>query len=494
MTLKKAACIGAGVIGAGWAARLAHNGVDVKLYDPDPRAPGKLAEVMHNADRAMAKLTVAPFPARGSITFSATLDEAVNDAQLILECAPEREEIKKKILSEVEEYAAPDALIGSSTSGLLPTKLQGAMTHPARFLVTHPFQPVYLLPLVELVGGEKTAQASIEKAKQIFTSLGMKPLHVRKEIDAFIADRLLEAVWRESLWMVNDDIATAQEIDDALIYGAGLRWAMMGSFLTYRIAGGEQGMRHFMSQFGPALKWPWTKLMDTPELDDTLLNKIVTQSDQQAAGADIRSLERKRDDCLIAILQALKTQDYGAGKVLGDYEELLYSKVHDQSGMGSIDYSKPLQLHQCTVLAQWVDYNGHMTESRYLQVFGDCSDALYRHLGIDSDYLENQGSYYTVESHIMHIREVAGLQPLYATTQLLDYDVKRLHLFHSLYHKGTGELLASCEQMMLHVDAQTGKAGAVSDAILEKVKMITQAHSRLDRPDSAGRRIGINRT
>ena len=494
MTLEKAACIGAGVIGAGWAARLAFNGVDVKLYDPDPRAPERLADVMANADRAMAKLTIAPFPAKGSIRFSDSLGDAVSDAELILECAPEREDLKKKILAQVEQSAPTTALIGSSTSGLLPTNLQSEMLHPERFLVTHPFQPVYLLPLVELVGGDKTAMDSIEKAKVIFASLGMKPLHVRKEIDAFIADRLLEAVWRESLWMVNDDIATAQEIDDALIYGAGLRWAMMGSFLTYRIAGGENGMHHFMSQFGPALKWPWTKLMDTPELDDVLLNKIVSQSDEQAAGVDIRELERKRDDCLIAILQALKTQNYAAGKVLGDYEESLYAKVHDYLDQGDIDFTKPLQLHQCTVLAEWVDYNGHMTESRYLQVFGDCSDALYRLLGIDSDYLENQGSYYTVETHIMHIQEVAGLQPIYATTQMLDYDEKRLHLFHSLYHQSSGDLLASCEQMMLHVDAKSGKAGALNNAMFEKVKTIAQAQSQLGKPDAAGRQIGIKRS
>lgn len=494
MSVNKAACLGAGVIGAGWAARLAFNGVDVKMYDPDPRAPGRLAEVMANADRAMAKLTVAPFPAKGSITFSQTLAEAVHDAQLIIECAPEREDLKKKILAEVEQSAPADTLIGSSTSGLLPTRLQSEMAHPERFLVTHPFQPVYLLPLVELVGGDRTSAQCIEQAKDIFTRLGMKPLHVRKEIDAFIADRLLEAVWRESLWMVNDDVATAEEIDDALIYGAGLRWAMMGSFLTYRIAGGELGMHHFMSQFGPALKWPWTKLMDTPELDDELLDKIVSQSDAQAAGIGIRELERKRDDCLIAILQALKTQNYAAGKVLGDYEESLYARVHDRSDRAEIDYSQPLPLHQCTVLAEWVDYNGHMTESRYLQVFGDCSDALYRHLGIDREYLDQQGSYYTVETHMMHIREVAGLQPLYATTQILDHDEKRLHVFHRLYHQGTDELLASCEQMMLHVDAQSGKAGAASDAMLEKVAAIAQAQSNLPRPDAAGRSIGIKRT
>ena len=491
--IKRAACIGAGVIGAGWAARLAFNGIDVKMFDPHPDAPRRLNEVMANADRAMAKLTIAPFPPKGSISFSETLDDAVIDAQLIIESAPEREDLKKSILAQVETSAEVDALIVSSTSGLLPSKLQSEMNHPERFLVAHPFQPVYLLPLVELVGGEKTDIQNIEKAKVIYSALGMKPLHVRKEIDAFIADRLLEAVWRESLWMVNDDVATAAEIDDALIYGAGLRWAMMGSFLTYRIAGGELGMHHFMSQFGPALKWPWTKLMDTPELDDELLNKIVSQSDEQADGVDIRELERQRDDCLIAILQALKTQNYAAGKVLGDYEESLYANVHGGHDKTQIDYSKPMRLFETTVQPQWVDYNGHMTESRYLQVFGDSSDALYRHLGINRAYLDEVGSYYTVETHIMHVREVAGLEPIYSTTQLLDHDEKRLHLFHCIYHAGTNELLASGEQMMLHVDAKSGKTQAAPDGMLEKIGLIAQAQSMLGKPDVAGRSIAIKR-
>ena len=140
------------------------------------------------------------------------------------------------------------------------------MTHPERFVVGHPFNPVYLLPLVEVVAGEQTSEETVERALAFYASIGMKPLRVRKEIDGFVADRLLEALWREALWLVHDDVATVEEVDDAIRYGAGLRWAQMGTFLTYRIAGGEDGMRHFLAQFGPALEWPWTKLTDVPEL------------------------------------------------------------------------------------------------------------------------------------------------------------------------------------------------------------------------------------
>jgi len=488
--IQRVACIGAGVIGAGWAARLAWNGIDVKMYDPHPQAPRRLSEVMANADRAMSKLTIAPFPPKGSVTFCNSMEAAVEDAQFIQESAPEREDLKIKLLAEIEQFAPADALIGSSTSGLLPTNLQAYMNHPERFFVAHPFQPVYLLPLVELVAGEKTELVSIEQAKEFFKTIGMRPLHVRKEIDAFLADRLMESMWREALWLVHDDVASAEELDDAVIYGCGLRWAAMGSFLTFRIAGGEPGMRHFMSQFGPALKWPWSKLMDTPELNDELLDKIVSQSDDQAAGIDVRELERKRDDCLIAIQQALKAQDYGAGRVLAEHEERLYKNVHTgKKDNAEIDFNQPLKLVQ----PEWVDYNGHMTESRYLQVFGDSSDALYRYLGIDRAYLDDIGSYYTVETHIMHVKEVAGLEPIHSTTQVLDHDDKRLHLFHAIYHSGTNELLASGEQMMLHVDAKSGKAGAAPDWMLEKIKSIADAHMELTKPEVAGRSIGIKR-
>jgi len=205
------------------------------------------------------------------------------------------------------------------------------MKHPGRLLVAHPFNPVYLLPLVEIVGGKQTSPETIERAKTFFASLGMKPLHVRKEIEAFIADRFLEAVWREALWLVKDGIATTEEIDDAIRYGFGLRWAQMGLFETYRVAGGEAGMKHFIEQFGPCLKWPWTKLMDVPELTDELVNKIATQSDEQSGQHSIRELERIRDNNLVGILKALKANDWGAGKTLADYENQLAKNLESAS-------------------------------------------------------------------------------------------------------------------------------------------------------------------
>ena len=146
----------------------------------------------------------------------------------------------------------------------------------------------------------------------------MFPLHIKKEIPAFIADRLLESVWREALWLVNDNVATTEEIDDAIRYGFGLRWAQMGLFETYRLAGGEAGMRHFISQFGPCLEWPWTKLMDVPDLDEALIDRIVEQSDEQAAGRTVMQLENERDRNLVSLLKALRAEDAAAGAFLNE--------------------------------------------------------------------------------------------------------------------------------------------------------------------------------
>lgn len=331
--ITQAAVIGGGVIGGGWVARLLENGVDVNLYDLAPDAEQKVAAVLENAKLAAKNLSDAPNPPYGKLKICDDLAQAVTGAQLIVEAVPEQLEIKQSVYAQIEAAAPTDALIASSTSGILPTQLQASMQHPARFIVAHPFNPVYLLPLVELVAGEETSDQTVEKAKQIYTSLGMKPLHVRKEIEAFIADRLLEAVWREALWLVKDDIATTEEIDDAIRYGFGLRWAQMGLFETYRIAGGEAGMKHFIEQFGPCLQWPWTKLMDVPELTDELVNKIADQSDAQSGKHSIRELERIRDENVVGILKVLKQNEWGAGNALAAHEEL--RRKNNDTGQGA---------------------------------------------------------------------------------------------------------------------------------------------------------------
>jgi carnitine 3-dehydrogenase len=328
--IRSVALVGTGVIGAGWAARLALNGIDVTLYDPDPDAERKASEALANAERAWRKLTLAPLDHLGRIAFFRDPEAAVENADFVQESAPEREDLKRGLLARTSRACRPDVVIASSTSGLLPSRLQADMTNPDRFVVGHPFNPVYLLPLVEICGGSLTSDETKARAADFYRSLGMHPLVLQKEIDGFVADRLLEALWREALHLVNDGIATTDQIDQAIAYGPGLRWSFMGTFLSYRLAGGEAGMRHFMAQFGPTLKLPWTRL-EAPELTDELIETIVAQSDAQAEGRSIRELERLRDDCLVAVLQALCTQDYAAGAVLNVHEETILARGKDES-------------------------------------------------------------------------------------------------------------------------------------------------------------------
>ena len=486
----RVALIGGGVIGGGWAGRLVENGLDAIVYDPHPDAERRVREVLENAERAWARLTMAP-RTRGAVSFAPTLEEAVSDADVIQESAPEDEAVKRRLLAEIDEHAGPDALVCSSTSGLLPTRLQLDMAHPERFLVGHPFNPVYLLPLVEVVAGERTSEDAVERAMAFYASLAMKPLRVRKEIDGFVADRLLEALWREALWLVHDDVATVDEVDDAIRYGPGLRWAQMGTFLTYRIAGGEEGMRHFLAQFGPALEWPWTKLTDVPELTSELIDKIAAQSDAQAEGSSIRELERLRDDNLVALLQALRARGYGAGQVLQEHEERLFGAAADD--VTPPDPTQPLTLHDAVVDPSWVDYNGHLTEARYLHVFAEATDAFLRHVGIDEAYLGGGHSAYTVETHLRHLREVAGLEQLQLVTQVLGADEKRVHLFHTMLHARSRATLATGEHLLVHVDTAAGRVCPWLEPVAGRVAGAAAAHAGLPLPEEAGRAIALRR-
>ena len=328
--IERAACIGGGVIGSGWAARFVLNGIDAAVYDPDPETGRKAREVLDNAERAFARLFGDEGPARGALRISESVADALEGAEFVQESVPERLDLKRAVLAEVDAAAAPEVLIASSTSGLLPSDMQRDLAHPGRLLVGHPFNPVYLLPLVEIVGGRATSAAAVEGARAVYGSLGMKPVVVAKEIDAFIGDRLQEALWREALWLVHDGVATVEEIDDVIRYSFGLRWAQMGIFQVYRIAGGDAGMRHFLAHFGPCLEWPWTKLTEVPDLDDALVEKIAGQSDTQAEGRSIRELERIRDDNLAGILEALERSGesgWGAGALLRETRRTLRERA-----------------------------------------------------------------------------------------------------------------------------------------------------------------------
>ncbi len=484
MTRQTAAIIGGGVIGGGWAARFLLMGWDVRVFDPDPQAERKISEVLDNARRSLPGLSDVALPAEGQLSFHETMSETVADVAWIQESVPERLELKRKVYQTLQEHCPHDAVIGSSTSGFKPSELQGCATRPEQIVVTHPFNPVYLLPLIELVPSDKTAPAIVARAKDILISIGMHPLHVRAEIDAHIADRFLEAVWREALWLIKDGIATTEEIDNAIRYGFGLRWAQMGLFETYRIAGGEAGMRHFIEQFGPCLEWPWTKLMDVPELTDELIDAVADQSDAQSGHHTIRELERARDDNLVTILRGLKAQDWGAGQLLNEQDRRVEGVVRLPDDLGH-----PIVTVKRAVPLDWTDYNGHMNEARYLQAFGDATDRLMLLIGCDAEYIATGGSYFTAETHIRHLDEVRAGAVIRIETQVLSGAGKKMHLFHRMF-EGDREL-ATGEHMLIHVSLATRRASEPAPALAETLAKIASAHEELPTPEGAGKAVGV---
>lgn len=299
---QRLAVIGTGVIGNGWIARALAWGWEVAAFDPDPQAPARTRAFVDNAWPSLQRLGLAEGASPERLTFVESLEDAVVGADLVQENVPERLALKQGILAALDATTEEGVIIGSSTSGFKPSDLQrDCIQAPGRVIVAHPFNPVYLLPLVELVGGAATDANQIESAQGLYQTLAMRPLVVRREIEGHIADRLMEALWREALHLVNDGVATTEEVDAAVVYGCGLRWSLMGTFLTFHLAGGESGMRHMLEQFGPALKLPWTRL-EAPELTDDLIDRVVAGCEHQAAGRSVSELDHRRDDFLVELL------------------------------------------------------------------------------------------------------------------------------------------------------------------------------------------------
>ncbi|MEZ5872161.1 MAG: carnitine 3-dehydrogenase [Nitratireductor sp.] len=470
---KTAAIIGGGVIGGGWAARFLINGWDVIISDPDPEAERKIGEVLGNARRSLPALSDVAIPKEGRLSFAKTIADAVKGADWIQESVPERLEIKHKVFAEIQAHCRKDALIGSSTSGFKPSELQQGAARPDQIFVAHPFNPVYLLPVIELVGNAGTTA----RAKSVLDAMGMKPLIVRKEIDAHIADRLLEAVWREALWLIKDGICTTEELDDAIRFGFGLRWAQMGMFETYRIAGGEAGMRHFMAQFGPCLEWPWTKLMDVPEFNDELVDLIAGQSDAQSGHHSIRELERIRDDNLVSMMRALKARNWGAGALLNEHDARRKPELPSNA-------SKPLTTLQRVVPIDWTDYNGHMNESRYGQVFSDAGDVVMAMIGADQAYIDGGMSYFTVDNHITYRNETHAGEAVYVRTQVLEAKGKKLRMYHEFCRASDDALLATCNQLLVHVSLETRRSCEPGPEMAARMAALHEAQTKLPKPAS----------
>ena len=303
-SLKNIAVIGIGVIGTGWIIRFLYNQKKIKVYDPNLEQKKNLLKEIKRVEPTLRKIYKKKINLSKQLEFSDSLEEAVQNADLIQENAPENETLKKNLIKEISQYSKLNSIIASSSSGLLPSKIQSKCKNPKRLIIAHPFNPVYLLPLVELVAGKQTDKKFINKANMFYSNIGMKTLILKKELPGYLSDRLQESMWRESLHIINEGYASTQDLDDAIIYGPGLRWSLMGTFLTFHLAGGKMGMTHMLEQFGPALKLPWTKLK-APTLNSKLKNKIIKGTKKQSKNRSVENLSNLRDNFLIDLQKLL---------------------------------------------------------------------------------------------------------------------------------------------------------------------------------------------
>ena len=304
-SLDTIAVIGTGVIGTGWIIRFLFNKKKVKVFDPSKKQKKFLLNEIKRTSKTLERFYAKKINLEKQLFFCNSVQEAVKNVGLIQENAPENEKLKTKVIKDISLSAPKSAIIASSSSGLLPSKIQAQAQNPGRVLIAHPFNPVYLLPLVELVPGKKTTKANILKANRFYSKIGMKTLTLKKELPGYLSDRLQESMWRESLHIINEGYASTKDLDDAIIYGPGLRWSLMGTFLTFHLAGGESGMKHMLEQFGPALKLPWTKLK-APKLTDNLKKKIIQGTKIQSKNKSIENLSNLRDNFLIDLQKLLK--------------------------------------------------------------------------------------------------------------------------------------------------------------------------------------------
>ena len=302
--IKNITVIGTGVIGTGWILRFLAFNKKVTAYDPSDKQKYYLKKELKRTKSIVEKLYNKKINIK-NLVFSSNIEDAVSKADLIQENVPERLELKKKVINQLSQFAPKNCIIASSSSGLLPSELQSNCINPKRFIIAHPFNPVYILPLVEIVKGNKTSKIIINEADKFYKNLHMKTLIVNKELPGFLSDRLQEALWREGLHIINEGYATTKDLDEAITYGPGMRWALMGTFLTFHLAGGELGMRHMLDQFGPALKLPWTKLK-SPNLNKKLKDKIITGTKKQSKNLSINMLSNMRDNFLIDLLDLKK--------------------------------------------------------------------------------------------------------------------------------------------------------------------------------------------
>jgi len=300
---KRVAVIGTGTIGASWAAYFLASGLEVGAYDPAPNGEAFARRFIDNAWPTLEKLGAVKADAdRNRFEFFGAPEAAAKGAQFVQENGPEREDLKIELFATLDAAVPPTTVIATSSSGLLISRVSARCKHPQRCVIGHPFNPPHLIPLVEVVGGAKTAPAVVTETMNFYRDIGKYPIHIRKEVRGHVANRLQAALWREAVHLVADGVVSVADADAAIAYGPGLRWALMGPHLTFHMAGGEGGMAHFMSHIGPAIQ-NWMDDLGQTRLTPEVQKAIIEGVDEEAAGRSMADLQRWRDRKLIEILK-----------------------------------------------------------------------------------------------------------------------------------------------------------------------------------------------
>jgi 3-hydroxyacyl-CoA dehydrogenase len=300
---KRVAVIGAGIIGASWAAYFLGRGFEVGAYDPAPEGEAFARRFIDNAWPTLEKLkAVLPGADRKRFEFFKEPAAAADGAEFVQESGPEREDLKIELFATLDAVLPPTTAIATSSSGLLISRVSAKCKHPQRCVIGHPFNPPHLIPLVEVVGGARTSPEVISTAMNFYREIGKRPIHIKKEVRGHVANRLQAALWREAVHLVNEDVVSVADADAAIAYGPGLRWALMGPNLTFHMAGGQGGMRHFLDHIGPAIQG-WMDDLGAPRLTATTQQKLIDGVAEEAAGRSMDDLQRWRDRKLIEILK-----------------------------------------------------------------------------------------------------------------------------------------------------------------------------------------------
>src|SRR6201990_3578574 len=300
--IRRIAIVGTGVIGASWAALFLARGLDVVATDPAPNAEANLRKYVDEAWPALTDVGLSPGASRDRLSFTTDMQQALAQADFVQENGPERADFKIKVFADMEAATPIDSIIASSSSGITPSVMQSKCKHPERVLVGHPFNPPHIIPLVEVVGGAKTAPEAIKQGMAFYASIGKKPIQLRKELPGHVANRLQAALYREMLYLIEQGVLSVEETDVAVSYGPGLRWGVMGQSLQWHLGGGEGGIKHFMDHLMEPLAG-MMKVLGTPKITPQLKQTVVDGVLSEAAGRSVAQLAKKENEVIIGLLR-----------------------------------------------------------------------------------------------------------------------------------------------------------------------------------------------